>query len=76
MTATDCTCTPDPADRVRVEWMIRTARTKPELQDLVRALDARNIRLQRIRDQLGIALAQARLAPRQDPTAYPQGDPK
>lgn len=61
MTDTNCTCTPDPADRERVEWMLRTAKTKPELQDLVRALDARNVRLQRVRDQLGIALAQARL---------------
>ncbi|WP_272026945.1 hypothetical protein [Kocuria rosea] len=61
MTATTCTCTPDPADRERVDFMIRTARTKEQLQDLVRALDARNVRLQRVRDQLGTALAQARL---------------
>lgn len=56
-----CTCTQDPADRERVEWMIRTAKTKTDLQELVRALDARNVRLQRVRDQLGVALAQARL---------------
>lgn len=57
---TGCTCQ-DPGDRERVEWMIRTAKTKAELQDLVRALDARNMRLQRVRDQLGVQLAQARL---------------
>lgn len=56
-----CTCTQDPSDRERVEWMIRAAKTKAELQDLVRALDARNMRLQRVRDQLGVQLAQARL---------------
>lgn len=57
----DCTCTPDPADGERVEFLLKTAKTKAELQDLVRALDARNMRLQRVRDQLGVQLAQARL---------------
>lgn len=57
-----CTCTPDPADGERVDHMLKLAKTKAELQDLVRALDARNMRLQRVRDQLGIALAQARLS--------------
>lgn len=72
MTTQDCICTPDPADRERVEFMIRTAKTKPELQDLVRALDARNLRLQRVRDQLGVALAQARLNTAQPPIQDPQ----
>lgn len=57
---TDGTCQ-NPADRERVEWMIRTAKTKAELQDLVRMLNHRNMALQRVRDQLGIELAQARL---------------
>lgn len=56
-----CTCTPEPADRERVDHMLKLAKTKAELQDLVRALDARNMRLQKVRDQLGVALAQARL---------------
>lgn len=61
MITTDCTCTADPADRERVEFMLKTAKTKDQLQDLVKALDARNVRLQRVRDQLGVQLAQARL---------------
>lgn len=67
-----CTCIPDPGDRERVDHMLKLAKTKAELQDLVRALDARNVRLQRVRDQLGVALAQARLNTTQPPT----GDPR
>lgn len=44
----------------RVEQMLTTAKTKAELQDLVRSLDARNIRLQDIRDRLQLELAQYR----------------
>lgn len=36
----------------RVEEMLKTAKTKADLQHLVRALDARNMQLQRIRDEL------------------------
>ncbi|WP_367403759.1 hypothetical protein [Kocuria marina] len=46
--------------RERVEKMIATAKTKAELQDLVRSLDARNIQLQNIRDRLQLELAQYR----------------
>lgn len=48
-------------DTERVELMLKTAKTRTELQDLVRALDARNMRLQNVRDDLAIQLAQARL---------------
>ena len=36
----------------RVEGMLTNARTKADLQDLVRALDARNMRLQHLNRQL------------------------
>ena len=73
MTTQDCICTPDPADRERVDHMLKLAKTKAELQDLVRSLDARNMRLQRVRDQLGIQLAQARNnAPRQTTKETPR----
>lgn len=36
----------------RVEQMLKTAKTKADLEQLVRSLDARNMQLQRIRDDL------------------------
>lgn len=36
----------------RVEGMLRTAKTKADLEQLVRVLDSRNIRLQHVRDDL------------------------
>ncbi|WP_016997946.1 hypothetical protein [Kocuria atrinae] len=36
----------------RVEEMLKTAKTKADLQQLVRSLDARNMQLQRVRDDL------------------------
>ena len=38
-------------DERRVEQMLRTAKTKADLEDLVRMLDRRNITLQRVRDR-------------------------
>jgi hypothetical protein len=66
VTATDCPCQ-DPQDRERVEHMLKLAKTKADLQDLVRALDARNMRLQAVRDQLGIQLAHTRQTTAGDP---------
>lgn len=40
--------------------MLRTAKTKADLEDLVRMLDHRNITLQRVRDSLARQLQQAR----------------
>lgn len=48
-------------DAERLESMLRTARTMADLQELVRFLDARNVRLQRVRDDLATQLMQARL---------------
>lgn len=45
----------------RVEKMLKIAKTKTDLQDLVRMLDARNMTLQHARDRLAVQLAQARL---------------
>ncbi|GGG70328.1 hypothetical protein GCM10011374_38570 [Kocuria dechangensis] len=45
----------------RVEMMLRTAKTRADLQDLVRSLDARNMQLQKVRDDLATQLMQARL---------------
>lgn len=42
----------------RVEGMLTNARTKADLQDLVRALDARNMQLQHINRQLRLQLHQ------------------
>lgn len=36
----------------RVEQLLKTAKTKADLQQLVRSLDARNIKLQHVRDDL------------------------
>lgn len=36
----------------RVEQMLKTAKTKADLEQLVRSLDARNIKLQHVRDEL------------------------
>lgn len=47
-------------DQQRVEQMLRTAKTKADLEDLVRMLDARNVQLQRVRDRLAQQIAQAR----------------
>lgn len=47
-------------DQQRVEQMLRTAKTKADLEDLVRMLDARNVQLQRVRDRLADLLYQAR----------------
>ena len=48
-------------DAERVETMLRTAKTKADLVDLVRSLDAANVRLRRVRDDLATQLMQARL---------------
>ena len=48
-------------DEQRVDQMLKLAKTKAELQDLVRSLDAANVRLRRVRDDLATALAQSRL---------------
>lgn len=71
MSATDCPCQ-DPADRERVEQMIKLARTKADLVDLVRMLDNRNVALQRVRDRLGVQLAQARLNNPHNPSGAPR----
>lgn len=42
----------------RVEHMLITAKTKVDLQHLVRSLDQRNMQLQRINEQLRHELAQ------------------
>ncbi|WP_431813878.1 hypothetical protein [Kocuria sp. cx-455] len=42
----------------RVEHMLTTARTKADLQHLVRSLDHRNMQLQRINESLRHELAQ------------------
>ncbi|MFI7583159.1 hypothetical protein ACH9DO_05125 [Kocuria sp. M1N1S27] len=44
-----------------MDFMFRTAKSKAELQDLVRTFDAHNVRLQRVRDRLCIQLTLARL---------------
>lgn len=44
----------------RVEQMLTNAKTKADLQHLVRALDARNMQLQHINRQLRIQLHQHR----------------
>lgn len=44
-------------DEQRVDQMLRTAKTKDDLQGLVRMLDRRNVQLQRVRDQLAAQLA-------------------
>lgn len=46
--------------RRRVERMLSNARTKADLQHLVRALDARNMQLQHLNRQLRIQLHQHR----------------
>ena len=48
-------------DEQRVDQMLKLAKTKAELQDLVRSLDAANVRLRRVRDDLATTLAQSRL---------------
>lgn len=48
-------------DEQRVDQVLKLAKTKAELQDLVRSLDAANVRLRRVRDDLATALAQSRL---------------
>ena len=48
-------------DEQRVEHMLATAKTKADLQELVRMLDNRNVQLQRVRDRLALELAQTRL---------------
>ncbi|GGG50788.1 hypothetical protein GCM10011374_11750 [Kocuria dechangensis] len=48
-------------DDPRVAQRLKTAKSKAELQELVRSLDRRNMRLQKIRDDLAVQLAQARL---------------
>lgn len=42
------TTTANDSDVERVELMLRTAKTKSELQDLVRMLDRRNVQLQNV----------------------------
>ena len=44
--------------RRRVEGMLTNAKTKADLQHLVRALDARNMRLQHLNRQLRLQLHQ------------------
>lgn len=44
----------------RVEQMLTNAKTKADLQHLVRALDARNMQLQHLNRQLRIQLHQTR----------------
>lgn len=46
----------------RVEQMLKTAKTKADLQQLVRSLDARNIKLQHVRDELARELNALRKA--------------
>lgn len=46
--------------RRRVEGMLTNTKTKADLQDLVRALDARNMQLQHLNRQLRIQLHQTR----------------
>ncbi|MEX5259579.1 hypothetical protein [Kocuria sp. CPCC 205263] len=48
-------------DEQRVDQMLKLAKTKAELQDLVRSLDAANVRLRRARDDLATAPVQSRL---------------
>lgn len=48
----------------RVEHMLATAKTKADLQYLVRSLDQRNMTLQRINESLRHELAQLRKAHR------------
>lgn len=48
----------------RVEHMLDTAKTKADLQYLVRSLDQRNMTLQRINESLRHELAQLRKAHR------------
>lgn len=45
----------------RVEQMLKTAKTKADLEYLVRSLDARNVQLMATRDRLATELAQCRL---------------
>lgn len=45
-------------DQDRVNSMLTNAKTKTDLQDLVRALDARNMRLQHLNRQLRLQLHQ------------------
>ena len=54
---------PQGPDEQRVEQMLRTAKTKDDLQDLVRMLDRRNVQLQRVRDRLATQLATAQQEP-------------
>lgn len=54
--------TAEELDAQRVEMMLRTAKTKADLQELVRSLDARNMRLQQIIHRQSLDLA-ARPAP-------------
>lgn len=46
--------------RRRVEGMLSNARTKADLQDLVRSLDARNLQLQHLNRQLRLQLHHSR----------------
>ncbi|WP_426118480.1 hypothetical protein [Kocuria sp. LHG3120] len=48
-------------DAQRLDQMLKIAKTKAELQELVRSLDAANVRLRRVRDDLATALTQSRL---------------
>lgn len=43
-------------DQDRVNSMLTNAKSKADLQDLVRSLDARNMRLQRLNRQLRLQL--------------------
>lgn len=45
----------------RVDQMLKTAKTKADLEYLVRSLDARNVQLMATRDRLATELAQCRL---------------
>lgn len=55
---------PQEPNTQRVEHMLDTAKTKADLQYLVRSLDQRNMTLQRINEQLRHELAQLRKAPK------------
>lgn len=61
MNPAPCPCGADD-DPGPLETLLKLAKTKAELQDVVRMLHHRNQTLQRVRDNLGIQLAQAGLS--------------
>lgn len=49
--STACRCSCDPLSRDRVEVMLRSAKTKDQLQELVGMLDHQNVRLRALLHQ-------------------------